>query len=84
MTTKTSNGGHTKQPSAQITSIEELAELLRETAKHHDQFEKTHAEHHWSSWYAAYMNSRQGGSSSEGAAAAADSYMENVLHIAPR
>jgi hypothetical protein len=24
-----------------------LAELLRETAEHHDYFEKTHAQHNW-------------------------------------
>jgi hypothetical protein len=39
-----------------------LAELLRETAEHHDQYEKTHAEHHWSDWYAAYLSARQNGS----------------------
>jgi hypothetical protein len=29
-----------------------LAELLRETAEHHDHYEKAHAEHHWWDWYA--------------------------------
>jgi len=32
-----------------------LAELLHETAEHHDQYEKTHAAHNWWDWYAAYM-----------------------------
>jgi hypothetical protein len=33
-----------------------LADLLRETAEHHDPYEKTHAAHNWWDWYAAYMN----------------------------
>jgi len=33
-----------------------LAELLRETSEHHDQYEKTHVEHHWWDWYASYLN----------------------------
>jgi hypothetical protein len=29
-----------------------LAELLRETAQHHDHYEKTHPKHNWWDWYA--------------------------------
>lgn len=36
-----------------------LAELLRETAKYHDHYEKTHAEHHWRDWYAPYLSARR-------------------------
>jgi catechol 2,3-dioxygenase-like lactoylglutathione lyase family enzyme len=61
-----------------------LAELLRETAEHHDHYEKTHAEHHWWDWYASYLSARQNGSSPEEASAAAASYMEEVLHVLPR
>jgi len=61
-----------------------LAELLRETAEHHDHYEKTHAEHHWWDWYAPYLSARQNGSSPEEAAAAADRYMEEVLNVLPR
>jgi catechol 2,3-dioxygenase-like lactoylglutathione lyase family enzyme len=61
-----------------------LAELLHETAEHHDHFEKTHAEHHWWDWYAPYLSARQNGSSPEEAAAAADRYMGEVHHILPR
>ena len=61
-----------------------LAELLRETGEHHDHFEKTHAEHHWWDWYAPYLSARQNGSDPEGAAAAADRHMEDVLHILAR
>jgi hypothetical protein len=58
-----------------------LAELLRETSEHHDDYEKTHAEHHWWDWYASYLNARQNGSSSAEAVAAAIRYMDEVLHI---
>ena len=54
-----------------------LAELLHETAEHHDHFEKTHGAHNWWDWYAPYLSARQNGSSAEEAAAAADRYMEN-------
>jgi hypothetical protein len=61
-----------------------LAGLLRETAEHHDRFEKTHGEHHWWDWYASYLSARQSGSNTEDAAAAADRYMEEVLHVPSR
>ncbi len=61
-----------------------LAQLLRETGEHHDHYEKTHAEHRWSDWYGSYLSARQNGSSPEKAAAAAERYMEEVLHILPR
>lgn len=65
------------------TDVPALAELLRETEEHHGQYEKTHARHHWSDWYAAYLSARQNGASPEQAAAGADQYMSNVLHILP-
>lgn len=58
-----------------------LAELLHETAEHHDQYEKTHAQHNWWDWYAQYLSARQNGSSSEQASEAARRYMDEVLHI---
>jgi len=61
-----------------------LADLLRETAEHHDGFEKTHAEHHWWDWYASYLSARQSGRMSEEAAADADRYMKDVLHVLPK
>jgi catechol 2,3-dioxygenase-like lactoylglutathione lyase family enzyme len=61
-----------------------LAGLLRETAEHHDKFEKTHSKHQWWDWYASYLNARQSGTNPEEAAAAADRYMEKVLHVLPR
>jgi hypothetical protein len=55
--------------------IAALAELLHETAEHHDRFEKAAAPHDWWDWYAAYLSARQEGRSSEEADAAADRYM---------
>src|SRR5213595_170330 len=67
---------------ARAMDVATLAELLRETAEHHDQYEKTHAEHHWWDWYAPYLSARQNGSSPAEAAAADDHYMAEVKHVA--
>jgi catechol 2,3-dioxygenase-like lactoylglutathione lyase family enzyme len=77
-------GREWKLTQAQAPDVATLAELLHETAEHHDHYEKTHAEHHWWDWYAPYLSARQNGSSSEESAAAADRYMEEVLHVLPR
>jgi len=69
---------------AKSIDVANLAELLRETEVHHGQYEKTHGQHRWSDWYAPYLNSRQNGSSPEEAAAAADRYMDEILHAPPR
>ena len=61
-----------------------LAQLLHETEEHHGNYEKTHAKHNWWDWYAPYLNARQNGSSPEDAAAAADRYMHEVHHVAPK
>ena len=58
-----------------------MADLLHETEEHHGQYEKTHAEHHWWDWYAAYMNARESGSTPEQASAAAERYMAEVKHV---
>jgi catechol 2,3-dioxygenase-like lactoylglutathione lyase family enzyme len=77
-------GREWKSTRAPAGDIATLAELLHETAEQHDRFEKTHADHHWWDWYAACLSARQNGSSPGEAAAAADRYMEEVLHIPPR
>jgi catechol 2,3-dioxygenase-like lactoylglutathione lyase family enzyme len=64
--------------------VASLAELLRETEEHHGTYEKTHAKHNWWDWYASYLSARQNGSSPEQAGAAADRYMEEVIHVPPR
>ena len=77
-------GREWKETGARDMDVATLAELLHETEQHHGNFEKTHAQHHWSNWYAPYLSARQNGSSPEEAAAAADRYMEEVLHVLPR
>ena len=61
--------------------VARFAELLRETAEHHDPYEKTHAAHNWWDWYAAYIDARQRGKSQDEASEAAGRYMEEVLHV---
>jgi hypothetical protein len=68
----------------QEVDIANLAELLHETAEHHDHYEKTHAQHNWWDWYAPYFSARQNGSSPEEASAAADRYMDEVFQVPPR
>ena len=63
--------------------IATLAKLLHETEQRHGGYEKTHAKHNWWDWYASYLNARQNGSSPEQAAAAANRYMDEVLHVPP-
>jgi hypothetical protein len=58
-----------------------LANLLHETAEHHDPFEKSHAPHNWWDWYAAYIDARQQGSTPDQASQTATQYMEEVLHV---
>ena len=71
-------------PRARATDAATLAALLRETSERHDRYEKTHGEHYWWDWYAPYMSARQQGSSPDEASAAADRYVDEVLHVPPR
>ena len=64
--------------SAGKIDIATLAELLHETEQHHGDYEKTHGKHNWWDWYAPYLSARQDGRTAEGAAAAADRYMEGI------
>jgi hypothetical protein len=58
-----------------------LADLLHETAEHHDRFEKAAPPHDWWDWYAAYLSAREQGSSPDEADAAADRYMAEVKQV---
>ena len=58
-----------------------LAELLHETAEHHDPYEKSSPPHHWWDWYAAYMTARQSGASPDEASISAARYMADTLGI---
>ena len=61
--------------------VANLAQLLRETAEHHDGFEKAAPAHDWWDWYAPYLNARIEGSTSEQATEAADLYMKEVRGV---
>jgi hypothetical protein len=61
--------------------VASLADLLHETAEHHDSYEAIAAPHDWWDWYGAYMNARQGGRTPDEAASAAGRYMAEVKHI---
>jgi hypothetical protein len=64
-----------------VVDVATLAELLHETAEHHDAFEKVAPKHDWWDWYAAYIDARQQGSTPDEASSAARRYMEDVRHI---
>ena len=61
--------------------VAELAELLHETAQHHDAFERIAPPHDWWDWYAPYLDARQRGSAPAEAAAAAERYMAEAKAI---
>lgn len=60
-----------------------LAQLLHETAEHHDPYEKVAPPHDWWDWYAAYLTARQDGSTPDQAVAIAGRYMAEVKHVIP-
>jgi hypothetical protein len=66
----------------QAADIASLADLLHETADHHDPYEKSHAPHNWWDWYAAYFQARVQGKTPEEAVQAAGRYMAEVKHVA--
>ena len=77
-------GREWKLPQAGATDVATLAQLLHETSQHHDHYEKTHEEHHWFDWYAAYLSGRQHGKTSEESAIDAKRYMDEVFHVPPK
>ena len=77
-------GREWKLTRAPAMDVATMADLLHETEEHHGQYEKTHAEHHWWDWYAAYMNACESGSTPEQASAAAERYMAEVKHVVTR
>ena len=59
-----------------------LTELLREAEKRHGEYEPTAPKHHWSEWYAGYINARERGRTSDEAAAAATHRVEGTHETA--
>jgi catechol 2,3-dioxygenase-like lactoylglutathione lyase family enzyme len=76
-------GREWKSTQAGAIDVATLAELLHETEQHHGEYEITHAKHNWWDWYASYLNACQNGSSPMDAVAAANRYMDEVLHVPP-
>jgi hypothetical protein len=58
-----------------------VAQLLYETAEHHDPYEKAAPPHDWWDCYAAYLDARQTGSTPDAASEAAGRYMQDALRI---
>jgi hypothetical protein len=61
--------------------VASLADLLHETAEHHDAYEKVAPPHDWWDWYAAYMDARQAGAAPDESSAAAGRYMADVKQV---
>ena len=70
----------TRLPGRGLSSIDvpTLTELLRETEKHHGEYEATAPKHHWSDWYAAYIVARERGRTPEEAAKDGALHMERT------
>jgi catechol 2,3-dioxygenase-like lactoylglutathione lyase family enzyme len=56
--------------------VASVTELLRETEKHHGEYERVAPKHHWSGWYAAYVVARERGRTPDEAAKDAALHME--------
>jgi hypothetical protein len=61
--------------------VADQAELLKETALRHGEFEAVAPPHDWWDWYAAYMVAREGGSTPDDAAESAGRYMADVKQV---
>jgi catechol 2,3-dioxygenase-like lactoylglutathione lyase family enzyme len=57
-----------------------LTELLREAEEHHGPYEAKAPKHHWSGWYAAYIDARERGRSPDEATKDAALHMETTRH----
>jgi hypothetical protein len=61
--------------------VASVAELLHETALHHDNYEKVAPGHDWWDWYGAYFHARQNGSAPDEAVEAAGRYMADAKGV---
>ena len=59
-----------------------LTELLRETEKQHGDHEPAAPKHHWSEWYAGYINARERGRTADEAATEATLRIEGARETA--
>ena len=58
--------------------VSTLTGLLREAEEHHGAYERTAPKHHWSEWYAAYIDARERGRTPEEAAQDGARHMEDL------
>ncbi len=79
--TFTATGPDTVEKGRTDMDVASLAELLHETAQHHDTYEKVAPVHDWWDWYAAYLDARQHGASAAEATEAAGRYMTDVKGV---
>jgi catechol 2,3-dioxygenase-like lactoylglutathione lyase family enzyme len=70
----------TRLPGRGVSNLDvaSLTDLLKETEKHHGEYEPTAPKHHWSEWYAAYIVARERGRTSDEAAKDAALHMERT------
>ena len=61
--------------------VASVADLLHETAEHHDTYEKIAPPHDWWDWYGAYFHARQNGSGPDEASQDAARYMADVKGV---
>jgi hypothetical protein len=59
-----------------------LTELLREAENRHGAYEPIAPKHHWSDWYAAYIDARERGRTPDEAVQEAGLHMERLLERA--
>lgn len=59
--------------------VETLTRLLREAEEHHGEYEPTAPQHHWSTWYAAYIVARDEGRTAEEAVKDATLHTEGAI-----
>jgi catechol 2,3-dioxygenase-like lactoylglutathione lyase family enzyme len=57
--------------------VSSLTELLREAEDRHGKYEPTAPKHHWSTWYAAYVDARERGKTPDDAAKEGAQYTES-------
>jgi catechol 2,3-dioxygenase-like lactoylglutathione lyase family enzyme len=62
------------------SDVATLTELLREAEERHGAYEANAPKHHWSQWYAAYIDARERGSSPEDAAQGAALHVDSSRH----
>jgi catechol 2,3-dioxygenase-like lactoylglutathione lyase family enzyme len=60
------------------SDVATLTVLLKEAEEHHGAYEAKAPKHHWSDWYAAYIDARERGRSSDDAARDAALHMERL------